>query len=582
MRGPARPMDVGFERQEEEVQGNFRKQLAAVVKTLQWCYGIFWAHSSCQKGLLVWSDGYYNGDIKTRKTTQPMELQADQLGIQRSEQLRELYESLSAGESSPPAKRPSASLSPEDLTDTEWYYLVCMSFTFTSDDGIPGKVLDNSQPIWLNNAQFADSKTFSRSLLAKSASIQTVVCFPFMDGILELGSTEMVPKDPDLAQQIVTSFWQFTNPVISEQSISSPQLDDNLVDTNFDDDNDDDDVDTLALEYHDVSKCLTPNNQNELRISSPSDSIDDNLQNQEIENQHFMDNECSNANCICVPVDFTANGTHYTKTLAAILGNPKQQQGTTSPLRKNVPMSSFEIWRGASTSQTLLSVIPQKMLKKMIVNVTWKSGLQNGIHQTGGDDASASHMLSERRRREKLNEKFIILRSLVPSISKFDKASILGDTIEYLKELERRVEELESCRQLTDAEARERRKHPDVSEGTSDNCGAQNTSKKRKACSVDEPETEQHHWVLSKDGPVDVNVTLMQKDVVIEIHCPWRDSLLFDIIEAMNNLDLDSHSLQSNTEDGILAMTAKAKIKDTVSASAGTIRKALHKVLTKS
>lgn len=85
--------------------------------------------------LLVWSDGYYNGDIKTRKTTQPMELQADQLGIQRSEQLRELYESLSAGESSPPARRPSASLSPEDLTDTEWYYLVCMSFTFTSDDG---------------------------------------------------------------------------------------------------------------------------------------------------------------------------------------------------------------------------------------------------------------------------------------------------------------------------------------------------------------------------------------------------------------------------------------------------------------
>lgn len=142
----------------------------------------------------------------------------------------------------------------------------------------------------------------------------------------------------------------------------------------------------------------------------------------------------------------------------------------------------------------------------------------------------------------------------------FDKASILGDTIEYLKELERRVEELESSRELMDAEARERPKHPDVSERTSDNYGAHNASKKRKACIVDEPETEQHHWVLSKDGPVDVNVTLMQKDVVIEMHCPWRDSLLFDIIEAMNNLDLDSHSLQSNTEDGILAMTAKAKV----------------------
>lgn len=264
-----------------------------------------------------------------------------------------------------------------------------------------------------------------------------------MDGILELGSTEMVteilenciisnkiytitslqsnsifskvPKDPDLAQQIITSFWQFTNPVISEQSISSPQLDDNLVDADFDHD----DVDTRALEYPDVSECLTPNNQNELRTSSLSDnSIDEYLQNQDIENQHLMDNECSNADCICIPVDFTTNGTHYTKTLAAILGNPKQQEGITSSLHVNVPKSTFKIWRGASTSQATLSAIPQKMLKKIIVNVTWKSGLQNGIHQTEGDDASANHMLSERRRREKLNEKFIILRSLVPSISK--------------------------------------------------------------------------------------------------------------------------------------------------------------------
>lgn len=80
-------------------------------------------------------DGYYNGDIKTRKTTQPMEFKADLLGLERSEQLRELYDSLSAGDSNQQNKRPSASLSPEDLTDTEWYYLVCMSFTFGQAQG---------------------------------------------------------------------------------------------------------------------------------------------------------------------------------------------------------------------------------------------------------------------------------------------------------------------------------------------------------------------------------------------------------------------------------------------------------------
>lgn len=84
---------------------------------------------------MEWGDGYYNGDIKTRKTVQSMELNADQMGFQRSEQLRELYESLSAGETSPQAKRPSAALSPEDLSEAEWYYLVCMSFVFNIGQG---------------------------------------------------------------------------------------------------------------------------------------------------------------------------------------------------------------------------------------------------------------------------------------------------------------------------------------------------------------------------------------------------------------------------------------------------------------
>lgn len=57
------------------------------------------------------------------------------MGLQRSEQLRELYESLSDGEANSQARRPLASLSPEDLADAEWYYLVCMSFVFNIGEG---------------------------------------------------------------------------------------------------------------------------------------------------------------------------------------------------------------------------------------------------------------------------------------------------------------------------------------------------------------------------------------------------------------------------------------------------------------
>ena len=71
------------------------------------------------------------------KTVQTTELKADKIGLQRSEQLRELYMSLLEDETDQQqqAKRPSAALSPEDLTDAEWYYLVCMSFVFNPGQG---------------------------------------------------------------------------------------------------------------------------------------------------------------------------------------------------------------------------------------------------------------------------------------------------------------------------------------------------------------------------------------------------------------------------------------------------------------
>lgn len=128
-------MAAGAGNPEELPKKHLRKQLAATVRNIQWSYAIFWSISTRQQGVLAWSDGYYNGDIKTRKTTQPVEFKADQIALQRSEQLRELYESLLAGDNEQQSTRPSASLSPEDLTGTEWYYLVCMSFTFSPGQG---------------------------------------------------------------------------------------------------------------------------------------------------------------------------------------------------------------------------------------------------------------------------------------------------------------------------------------------------------------------------------------------------------------------------------------------------------------
>ncbi|XP_042006448.1 transcription factor bHLH25-like [Salvia splendens] len=57
--------------------------------------------------------------------------------------------------------------------------------------------------------------------------------------------------------------------------------------------------------------------------------------------------------------------------------------------------------------------------------------------------SSTHHSLAEKKRREKLSQRFVALSALIPGLKKMDKASILGDAIEHMKGLEERVKGLE-------------------------------------------------------------------------------------------------------------------------------------------
>ncbi|CAA3001514.1 transcription factor SPATULA-like [Olea europaea subsp. europaea] len=56
--------------------------------------------------------------------------------------------------------------------------------------------------------------------------------------------------------------------------------------------------------------------------------------------------------------------------------------------------------------------------------------------------AAEIHNLSEKRRRSRINEKLKALQNLVPNSSKTDKASMLDEAIEYLKQLQLQVQML--------------------------------------------------------------------------------------------------------------------------------------------
>ena len=147
-----------------------------------------------------------------------------------------------------------------------------------------------------------------------------------------------------------------------------------------------------------------------------------------------------------------------------------------------------------------------------------------------------------------------------------DKASILKDTIKHLKELEARVEELESGMDSVDFEARPRRNSLDVVEQTSGNYENRNVDNvkkswinKRKACDIDENQETRSELnrVIPKDGLLtsDVKVSIKELEVIIEIRCPSREFLMLDIMDAINNLHLDVHTFQSSTLKGVVIVT---------------------------
>ncbi|MCD7452412.1 hypothetical protein HAX54_016517 [Datura stramonium] len=69
-------------------------------------------------------------------------------------------------------------------------------------------------------------------------------------------------------------------------------------------------------------------------------------------------------------------------------------------------------------------------------NIKKKSYSRSGLQ-------AQDHLLAERNRRERLTQLFIGLSALIPNLKKLDKSSVLGDAINYIKQLEEQVKSLE-------------------------------------------------------------------------------------------------------------------------------------------
>lgn len=123
----------------------------------------------------------------------------------------------------------------------------------------------------------------------------------------------------------------------------------------------------------------------------------------------------------------------------------------------------------------------------------------------------SKNLMAERRRRKRLNDRLSMLRSVVPKISKMDRTSIVGDTIDYVKDLQEKIHKLKG---EIDAEAE--------------------NNQMNLVGSLNENKNE-----VYPKSPSKFDVERRDESTRIEICCAAKPGLLLSTVDTIEALGLD-------------------------------------------
>lgn len=132
-----------------------------------------------------------------------------------------------------------------------------------------------------------------------------------------------------------------------------------------------------------------------------------------------------------------------------------------------------------------------------------------------------------------------------------DRASILGDTIEYVKQLRRRVQDLESSRARQPV-SKEKRAHGHVTSSAAMAAEARSCNKMRAIEATSS---------CSTTGVAEVQVSIIESDALLELRCPHRDGLLLRVMHALHReLGMEVTSVQASSVGDVLLVELRAKV----------------------
>ncbi|XP_048597465.1 transcription factor bHLH19 isoform X1 [Brassica napus] len=157
------------------------------------------------------------------------------------------------------------------------------------------------------------------------------------------------------------------------------------------------------------------------------------------------------------------------------------------------------------------------------------------------------HVIAERKRREKLSEKFIALSALLPGLKKADKITVLDDAISRLKQLQEQIRKLKEEKEATrhmESMILVNKSKVFLDEGTFLSSSSSSSDHEQ----FDQPLPE-------------IEAKVAQNEVLIRIHCEKSKGSMIDILNTIENFQLRvENSIVLPFGESILDITILAQV----------------------
>ncbi|KAK8535398.1 hypothetical protein V6N13_081535 [Hibiscus sabdariffa] len=320
------------------------------------------------------------------------------------------------------------------------------------DGLVPGFASRNNQPyIELKESELQNRAAHqTQRQFYQEAGIKTAVFMACRSGEIEIGSSSVVQVNMEMEIRSFFSgdFYRQLSPMEDQllQSTTDPSMPSSSSSS----------LRSLSTSSPDSSLIFTVPVTHETMPSLFNDP------RQAMQPRAFPQMRCS----VQLPTTFGGENEAVTRAILAVLTSPSSSSSSSStPLQRsqnsaynhllNPKASAFKRY-AAATTPARAGLGAQTMVKRAIlfyrkINLARREQVLRS-RQTPQTSNQLHHMMSERKRREKLNESFTALRSLLPSGTKRDKASVLTTTREYLNSLKAQIMELSRQNQLLEAQ----------------------------------------------------------------------------------------------------------------------------------